>query len=71
MIPAHAQPEYSTATATPPWEVETGASVINNDNGWLLSFIDILALLLTLFVLLLAYEADGPDAGNTGDLNAA
>ena len=29
-----------------------------------MSFIDILALLLTLFVLLLAYESQGPEAGN-------
>ncbi|MFQ5642522.1 MAG: flagellar motor protein MotB [Thiogranum sp.] len=38
-----------------PWEVDAGASASRHDT-WLLSFIDILALLLTLFVLLLAYQ---------------
>ena len=38
-----------------PWEEGSGTSPTRHDT-WLLSFIDILALLLTLFVLLLAYQ---------------
>ncbi|HHH45257.1 MAG TPA: hypothetical protein ENK49_14075 [Gammaproteobacteria bacterium] len=38
-----------------PWEADIGSSRARHDT-WLLSFIDILALLLTLFVLLLAYQ---------------
>ncbi len=38
-----------------PWEEGSGSSTAMHDS-WLLSFIDILALLLTLFVLLLAYQ---------------
>jgi len=40
-----------------PWETGDDASLVKHDT-WLLSFIDILALLLTLFVLLLAYQDD-------------
>ncbi len=40
---------------TLPWEADIGSSRARQDT-WLLSFIDILALLLTLFVLLLAYQ---------------
>lgn len=38
-----------------PWETGVESSAARHDS-WLLSFIDILALLLTLFVLLLAYQ---------------
>ena len=38
-----------------PWDLETAPSVMENDT-WLLSFIDVLTLLLALFVLLLAQE---------------
>lgn len=41
-----------------PWEGEIDESLARQDT-WLLSFIDILALLLTLFVLLLAYQDQG------------
>ena len=42
------------------------ASVITRNDAWLVSFIDILILLLTLFVLLLTYQQDGrsADPGN-------
>ncbi len=54
----------SRETATPagqtvdeqfPWDLDTAPSVMENDT-WLLSFIDVLTLLLALFVLLLAQE---------------
>ncbi len=38
-----------------PWDIEAAPSVVESDT-WLLSFIDILTLLLALFVLLLAQE---------------
>lgn len=44
---------------SPPWEMGGELSPANQET-WLLSFIDILALLLTLFVLLLAYQDRGP-----------
>jgi chemotaxis protein MotB len=44
-----------------PWEAEAEAEVASaRQETWLLSFVDILALLLTLFVLLLAYQDRGP-----------
>jgi len=45
-----------------PWEGETDDSLAKQET-WLLSFIDILALLLTLFVLLLAYQDYKPESG--------
>ncbi len=42
-----------------PWETEADTSSARQET-WLLSFIDILALLLTLFVLLLAYQDREP-----------
>jgi hypothetical protein len=42
-----------------PWETDSELSPAHQET-WLLSFIDILALLLTLFVLLLAYQDRGP-----------
>lgn len=45
-----------------PWEGGTDDSLVKQET-WLLSFIDILALLLTLFVLLLAYEDYKPESG--------
>ncbi len=45
--------------AVMPWEQELGPDSLDHDT-WLLSFADILMLLLTLFVLLLAYK-DGPE----------
>ncbi|MCO6411212.1 MAG: OmpA family protein [Thiogranum sp.] len=65
MIPTQAQQQFAAAAPAPVWEADAGASAVHNDNAWLLSFIDILALLLTLFVLLLAYESQGPDTGDT------
>jgi chemotaxis protein MotB len=38
-----------------PWDLETAPSVVESDT-WLLSFVDVLTLLLALFVLLLAQE---------------
>lgn len=43
-----------------PWEREQAQSSIEQDT-WLLSFIDVLTLLLTLFVLLLAYQKSASD----------
>jgi len=56
-----------------PWEVEDGSSSARHDT-WLLSFIDILAILLTLFVLLLAFqdsemEPKGEAPQTTGELS--
>lgn len=68
MIPTQAQQQFAAAAPAPAWEADAGASAVHNDNAWLLSFIDILALLLTLFVLLLAYESQGPDTGDTAAL---
>ncbi len=45
-----------------PWEGGTDDS-LEKQETWLLSFIDILALLLTLFVLLLAYQDYKPESG--------
>ncbi len=60
MLPAHPQPHLSAAAVALSREEESAVSVNYSDNAWLLSFIDILALLLTLFVLLLAYETNEP-----------
>lgn len=49
-------------TAALPWEGGTDDSLVKQET-WLLSFIDILALLLTLFVLLLAYQDYKPESG--------
>jgi len=48
-------PANSPAEDLFPWDIEAAPSVVENDT-WLLSFIDILTLLLALFVLLLAQE---------------
>jgi chemotaxis protein MotB len=48
-------------TAALPWEGGTDDSLVKQET-WLLSFIDILALLLTLFVLLLAYQDIKPES---------
>jgi chemotaxis protein MotB len=48
-------PPGNTAEDPFPWDIETAPSVVESDT-WLLSFIDILTLLLALFVLLLAQE---------------
>ncbi|VAW80964.1 Flagellar motor rotation protein MotB [hydrothermal vent metagenome] len=47
-----------------PWELEAAPSVVDGDT-WLLSFIDILTLLLALFVLLLAQEHQSNKAGDS------
>ncbi len=47
-----------------PWENATDNSLAKQET-WLLSFIDILALLLTLFVLLLAYQDHTAEDGGT------
>ncbi len=43
-----------------PWEQEHAQSSVDQD-AWLLSFVDILTLLLTLFVLLLAFQKSASD----------
>lgn len=43
-----------------PWESESLHSSIQHDSSWLISFIDILTILLTVFVLLLVYEEHEP-----------
>jgi chemotaxis protein MotB len=57
-VPASAQGLLAGAAPTFPWESGDDDGLVKQD-GWLLSFIDILALLLTLFVLLLAYRDQG------------
>jgi chemotaxis protein MotB len=47
-----------------------GASVITRNDAWLVSFIDILILLLTLFVLLLTYQQDSAPGGAVGHLSS-
>jgi len=47
------------AAAAAPWELDAELSPARHET-WLLSFIDILALLLTLFVLLLAHQKHHP-----------
>ncbi|GMQ86999.1 MAG: hypothetical protein BMS9Abin08_0197 [Gammaproteobacteria bacterium] len=54
-VPSHDSLLSNAGEGGLPWEVENGSSAARHDT-WLLSFIDILALLLTLFVLLLAYQ---------------
>ena len=49
-----------------PWEGGTDDSLAKQET-WLLSFIDILALLLTLFVLLLAYQDYKPESGSADE----
>lgn len=49
------------AEAGLPWE-QAGARIGSDQDTWLLSFIDVLTLLLTLFVLLLAYQRDAVDS---------
>lgn len=58
MLPLPAQSNYATPASPAAWEGDAGSPLIQNDTAWLLSFIDILALLLTLFVLLLAFDRD-------------
>ncbi len=58
MLPLPAQASYATPASPSAWEGDAGSPLIQNDTAWLLSFIDILALLLTLFVLLLAFDRD-------------
>ena len=63
----------NTAEGGVPWDVGGGSSEARHDT-WLLSFIDILALLLTLFVLLLAFqdsekEPKGTAPHTTGELS--
>lgn len=48
------------AEAGLPWE-QAGVRIGSDQDTWLLSFIDVLTLLLTLFVLLLAYQRDAVD----------
>lgn len=53
-----------------PWEIDSESSTARQET-WLLSFIDILALLLTLFVLLLAFQDRGMSgAGSAGAVDA-
>lgn len=47
-----------------PWEQDAERNRADQD-GWLLSFIDVLTLLLTLFVLLLAYQHGAGDRART------
>ncbi|HED52482.1 MAG TPA: hypothetical protein ENI83_02890, partial [Gammaproteobacteria bacterium] len=48
-------PASDTADDLLSWDLDTAPSVMESDT-WLLSFIDVLTLLLALFVLLLAQE---------------
>ncbi len=59
LAPAPGSPAGGDAGMLMPWELDTDLSAARQDT-WLLSFIDILALLLTLFVLLLAHEHSRP-----------
>jgi len=52
----------SDATMALGCDLETGSSATQQD-AWLVSFIDILILLLTLFVLLLSHQEDGKGPG--------
>jgi chemotaxis protein MotB len=61
-MPASASPAAGGTDAAFPWEVATDEAATRHD-AWLLSFIDILALLLTLFVLLLAYQDSETEQG--------
>jgi chemotaxis protein MotB len=54
-VPPHGSLLSNADEAGLPWEDGDGSPIARHDT-WLLSFIDILALLLTLFVLLLAYQ---------------
>jgi chemotaxis protein MotB len=57
----------TTVDADAPLDLDAeSASLITRNDAWLVSFIDILILLLTLFVLLLTYQQDGrsADAGS-------
>lgn len=54
LAPAPGSPAGGDASTLMPWEMDSDLSAARHDT-WLLSFIDILALLLTLFVLLLAH----------------
>ncbi|MDT8386488.1 MAG: OmpA family protein [Thiogranum sp.] len=58
MLPLPAQSNYAAPASPSAWDGDTGSLLTQNDTAWLLSFIDILALLLTLFVLLLAFDRD-------------
>ncbi len=57
-IAVELQPEETVQPI--PWESESLHSSIQNDSSWLISFIDILTILLTVFVLLLAYDEHDP-----------
>lgn len=53
----------NVATANPSWDPEIQPAAVEQDS-WLVSFVDVLTLLLTLFVLLLAWENSPPDSGD-------
>lgn len=57
-VPSSPPLTVNDATAALNSELETGSDATQQD-AWLVSFIDILILLLTLFVLLLTYQQDG------------
>lgn len=64
--PVAATPRTVDLEAAWPWEQELGQDSAEQDT-WLVSFADILMLLLTLFVLLLAFK-DGADATQPGHI---
>jgi len=59
-----------TATAGFPWEAGAVSAAVEQDT-WLVSFIDILTLLLTLFVLLLVHQDGSPGPGSGAEPPAA
>lgn len=65
-----ADPGLAPAAATAlPWEAETASSA--EPEAWLISFVDMLILLLTLFVLLLAYQHSGADRNRSSGAPAS
>ncbi len=58
------------ATAGFPWEAGAVSAAVEQDT-WLVSFIDILTLLLTLFVLLLVHQDGSPGPGSGAEPQAA
>ncbi|MBI5040252.1 MAG: hypothetical protein HZB57_03340 [Gammaproteobacteria bacterium] len=65
---AHSVAGAHTVEVAWPWEQELGQGSVDQDT-WMVSFVDILMLLLTLFVLLLAYQKG--DSEQTRHLSAA
>jgi flagellar motor protein MotB len=74
LAPSPDSPTSGDGTFMMPWEMEGDLSSPGRQESWLLSFIDILAILLTLFVLLLAHQdrqAAQPGSGNGEPLDVS